>query len=29
MSGELDTMLADKGVPYNAEAAKKIRESNE
>lgn len=28
MSGELDTMLADKGVAYNAEAAKKIREDN-
>jgi len=28
MSGELDTMLADKGVPYNVDAAKKIREDN-
>lgn len=28
MSGELDTMLAEKGVSYNEEAAKKIRESN-
>ena len=28
MSGELDTMLAEKGVSYNVEAANKIRESN-
>ncbi len=28
MSGELDTMLADKGVSYSEEAAKKIREQN-
>ncbi len=28
MSGELDTMLAEKGVSYNEEAARKIRESN-
>lgn len=28
MSGELDTMLAEKGVSYNEEAAKKIREQN-
>ncbi len=28
LSGELDTMLADKGVAFNAEAADKIREAN-
>lgn len=28
MSGELDTMFADKGVTFNAEAAKKIRDAN-
>jgi len=28
MSGELDTMFAEKGVAYNIEAAKKIREEN-
>ncbi len=28
MSGELDTMLGEKGVAYNAEAAKKIRDAN-
>jgi len=28
MSGELDTMLAEKGVAFNEDAAKKIREQN-
>lgn len=28
MSGELDQVLAEKGVAFDAEAAKKIRESN-
>lgn len=28
MSGELDTVLADKGVEFDREAAKRIRESN-
>lgn len=28
MSGELDTMFADKDVTFNAEAAKKIRDAN-
>jgi monothiol glutaredoxin len=28
MSGELDTLLAGKGVPFNKEAADKIREAN-
>ncbi len=28
MSGELDTMLAEKGVTFDKEAAAKIRESN-
>ena len=28
MSGELDAMFAEKGVAYNEEAAKKIREAN-
>ena len=29
MSGELDTLLKEKGVDFNLEAAKKIREANE
>jgi monothiol glutaredoxin len=28
MSGELDTLLADKGIPFSKEAADKIREAN-
>jgi len=28
MSGELDTMLTEKGVAFNEDAAKKIREQN-
>lgn len=28
MSGELDTVLKDKGVQYDAEAAERIREAN-
>jgi len=28
ISGELDTTLKDKGVPFNTEAAEKIRETN-
>ncbi len=28
LSGELDTLLADKGVAFNKEAADKIREAN-
>ena len=28
MSGELDAMFAEKGVAYDADAAKKIREAN-
>ena len=29
MSGELDTLLKEKGIDFNLEAAKKIREANE
>lgn len=28
MSGELDTLLDEKGVPYDKDAAKRIRETN-